>query len=125
MPINELDIKHLTQEAERDLGALKRVQAMLDREKAKSNGNTVSDRILDTAVPGTTTGLKTTVVEILKASGSGGRRPRDIVAALKKRGYSFKSTAVAASSVSTALKRLKEKGDAEKNVNNHYVWIGD
>ena len=134
--MNELDIKRLRQEAERDLDALKRVEAMLAREKTNGNKTApvtaedvesgAADTIPPTKIaPKATAGLQATVVNIMKERGPNGCRPRDVVAALRATGYPFKNAAVAASSVSTALKRLKERGDVEKKISGNYVWIGN
>ena len=69
MPITELDIQRLRQEAERDLAALRRVEAMLARGKAKSNGSAVSGKTSDAAAgPGANTGLKSMIVAVMKGA---------------------------------------------------------
>ena len=122
MNLSRLDISRLRQEAERDLEALKRVEAMLRR-----NGNSTGPSQDHKQQPpvevklGVNTGLKAKVGEIVKAyTVDGGLRPKDILQEILSDGYSFSTRAVAASAVSAALKRYGNK--VQKKDDGHYVW---
>ncbi len=123
--MNEVDIKRLRREAELDLEALKRVEAMLSRDTAKSGGSAIHGKKPGiTSKTGVRTGLKSKVVSVMEAAGSGGMRTKDVAAALVNRGYVFKNPVSASASVSTALTRLKDAGFVEKTENGYFVWIG-
>ena len=127
MAIDELDIKrlreqaeHELQETERNLDALKRVEAMLERQKNGSSRSKPKPP-REPVQRGVNTGLKARVGEILRESGETGLRPKDIVAVVEQEGYPFSSHAVAASSVSSALARYG--GNAHKKENGRFVWV--
>ena len=123
--MNELDIKHLRREAELDLAALKRVEAMLSRDTGKSGESAIHSKISEiTPRTGASTGLKRMVVSAVEGAGSGGMRTKDVAAALVNGGYVFKNSVSASASVSTALKRLKDAGFVEKKENGYFVWLG-
>ena len=123
--MNELDIKRLRREAELDLEALTRVEAMLSRDTEKSGESAIHGKISDiTPKTGANTGLKRMVVSVMQAAGYGGMRTKDVGVALTNGGYVFKNPASASASVSTALKRLKDAGFVEKKENGYFVWIG-
>lgn len=123
--MNELDIKRLRREAELDLEALKRVEAMLSRDTGKPGESAIHGKISDiTPKTRASTGLKRMVVSVMEATGSGGMRTKDVAAALVNRGYVFKNPVAASASVSTALKRLKDAGFVEKKENGCFVWLG-
>ena len=65
------------------------------------------------------------VVEAVKAAGSNGIRPRDVLAYVVAKGYPFGNPDVAPSAVSTALVRLTNRDHKmEKNDSGCYVWKG-
>ena len=125
--MNQLDIVRLRQEAERDLEALKRVEKMLRRDNGSSRRSIGTADTDQQSVPskpnrGPNTGLKARIGEIVKLhTESGGLRPKNILNLVQSDGYSFSSSAVGASSVSSALRRFG--AHVQKRQDGRYVWI--
>lgn len=117
MAITEQDIKRLRREAERDLEALARVEAML----ARRNGFAVAPNVRNDE--GKERGqLKQLAIEVLRTAASDGLRPGEVLKAVRERGYSFKSADGAAASISTVLTRLANKDRKVEKKNGKYFW---
>ena len=124
--MNQLDIRRLRKEAEHDLDALTRVEAMLARDSAKPDKGAirkVSDVATVAKPAGSNTGLKRFVASVVGGAGSGGFRTRDVTAAVIEKGYTFRNSQTASASVSTALRRLRAAGLVERKTNGRYIWI--
>ena len=126
MDINIRDIKQLREEAERDLDALRRVEAMLQRqrnghESAKASGSMSSGGQDQASINSGNTGVKIRVGEIVREAGDQGIRPRDVSEIINGE-FTFKSSVSAAACVSTALSRFKKKGTIIKTDQGRYVW---
>ena len=132
MDINIRDIKQLREEAERDLDALRRVEAMLQRQRnghepAKASGSLFSQGkgmvSKQDGVNSGNMGVKIRVGEIVRESGDQGIRPRDVAEIINGQ-FTFKSRVNAAACVSTALARFRKKGTIVKTDQGRYVWRG-
>ena len=128
--MNILDIKRLREEAERDLDALRRVEAMLRRQR---NGHGTSGEAVPGAIPAEAAksgqageygnvGVKARVGEIIRNAGNSGLRPKDVTDVIEKE-FRFPARANAAAAVSSALARFGEKGQVRKRENGRYFWV--
>ncbi len=123
------NIARLREEAERDLEALRRVEAMLKRQPA----NVTATAAASTPKPASSkqtrqstapnAGLAAAVEEIVRQSAPSAMRPRDVLEQILAKGFKFSSQSVGASGVSAALVRFVKKGRMAKRKEG-YVWIG-
>ena len=120
------DIKQLREEAERDLEALQRVEALLQRKRnghdsAKGSGSMYSGEKDQTGMITANIGVKTRVGEIVRESGDQGIRPKDVADIIKGE-FTFKNRVNAVACVSTALTRFRKKGTVIRTDQGRYVW---
>ena len=111
LDMNELDIKRLRKELERDLEAIARVEAMITRDNPKPYNGVAATR--DKPL-GANTGLKQMVMAIMEEAAPRGLRTKDVTASVIERGYTFRNKQTASASISTALNRMKVAGAVER-----------
>ena len=125
-----LDIRRLRQEVDRDLEALRRVEAMLQRQRnghdaAKASGPLFSDgkgtESKQDGVNSGNIGVKIRVGEIVREYGDQGIRPRDVAKIITDE-FTFKSMVSAVAAVSTALSRFRKQGNIIKKDQGRYAW---
>ena len=120
--MNKLDMIRLREELQKDLDAITRVEAMLNRDNGKTNNGATSSRAILGKPSGANTGLKQMVSSIVEDAAPHRFRTREVTDAVIKKGYTFRNPQAASASVSTALKRLKDAGLVEKRPDGRYAW---
>jgi hypothetical protein len=124
MDLNIHDIELLESELAKDLEALKRVKAMIQRATGDQGPSIVDVNIRrigghQDQAPGVNTGLQDLVLQIVKAKP--GIRSADVKNEAVERGYKFRTSANAASSTFSALKRLVKLGKVSKRAMKYYI----
>ena len=142
MAVNLEDIKRMREEMEQDLKALDRVEKLLrDRSGSNTNGHRAARPAARKTAPksqapsktssvhtelifpdNTPISLKDFVLKQIVDAGSRGIRPKDIVTAAISAGYTFSSKEIAASSISTAVRRMY-KTDMLRKAGENYVYL--
>ncbi|MBZ5647098.1 MAG: hypothetical protein LAN37_07745 [Acidobacteriia bacterium] len=125
------EILRLKAEVAEDLRALERVERLLRRKSGNVSSTSASAEVsphnIAQRLP-TRTGkkpergqLKRQVISAIREAGPAGMRPKDVVAYVRGKGYTFRDDVVAASVVSTAIRRLFRDGALEQK-EGKYHW---